>query len=43
MHINSLEVDIIGKYVEKLLNVQSKPVSHSSVISEEFLKGHGFL
>lgn len=39
----NLEVDIIGKYVEKLLNVQSKPVSHSSVISEEFLKGHGFL
>lgn len=39
----NLEVDMISKYVEKLLNFQSKAVSKPSTISEEFLKNHGFL
>ena len=39
----NLEVDIIGKYVEKFLNFQSKTISNTSTISEEFLKNHGFL
>ncbi|WP_235070448.1 riboflavin synthase [Turicibacter sp. TJ11] len=39
----NLEVDMIGKYVEKFLNFQSKTISNTSTISEEFLKNHGFL
>ena len=36
----NLEVDIIGKYVEKLLNPKD---SAASAVTEDFLREHGFL
>ncbi|HHB75680.1 MAG TPA: riboflavin synthase [Desulfobulbus sp.] len=39
----NLEVDIIGKYVEKLLAEQSTPLSRESGINPAFLAEHGFL
>jgi len=39
----NLEVDIIGKYVEKLLSEQSTPTSRESRINPAFLAEHGFL
>ncbi len=38
----NLEVDIIGKYVEKLRFLGSEEYHDGSEISEEFLKKHGF-
>ncbi|MBI2092814.1 MAG: riboflavin synthase [Deltaproteobacteria bacterium] len=38
----NLEVDIIGKYVEKLFSGGAKETSEPSKITEEFLRGHGF-
>lgn len=38
----NLEVDIIGKYVEKLGFIDSEQYSNKSEITEEFLKKHGF-
>jgi len=38
----NLEVDIIGKYVEKLRFLDSDEQHNGSEISEEFLKKHGF-
>lgn len=38
----NLEVDIIGKYVEKLTFLESEQYSQGSKITEEFLKKHGF-
>ncbi len=38
----NLEVDIIGKYVEKLGFLDSEQYSEKSKITEEFLKKHGF-
>lgn len=38
----NLEVDIIGKYVEKLTFLDSDEYKKSSKITEEFLKKHGF-
>ena len=40
-HVN-LEVDIIGKYVEKLAFLDSEEYRKESKITEEFLKKHGF-
>jgi len=40
-HVN-LEVDIIGKYVEKLTFLDSEEYRKQSKITEEFLKKHGF-
>jgi riboflavin synthase len=45
MHVGSkvnLEVDIIGKYVEKLTFLDSEQYEQGSKITEEFLKKHGF-
>jgi len=39
----NLEVDIIGKYVEKLLAEQSTPQDRGSRINPAFLAEHGFL
>ncbi len=41
-HVN-LEVDIIGKYVEKLLSVQSENQDEGSKINPAFLAEHGFI
>jgi riboflavin synthase len=38
----NLEVDIIGKYVEKLRFLDSTEFRKGSAITEEFLKKHGF-
>ena len=38
----NLEVDIIGKYVEKLTFLDSEEFKKDSKITEEFLKKHGF-
>jgi riboflavin synthase len=38
----NLEVDIIGKYVEKLAFLDSEQYGDGSRITEEFLKKHGF-
>jgi riboflavin synthase len=38
----NLEVDIIGKYVEKLGFLDSSRYREGSKITEEFLKKHGF-
>lgn len=38
----NLEVDIIGKYVEKLAFLDSEQYEKGSKITEEFLKKHGF-
>lgn len=38
----NLEVDIIGKYVEKLAFLTSEQYKKGSKITEEFLKKHGF-
>jgi riboflavin synthase len=38
----NLEVDIIGKYVEKLTFLDSDQYKEGSKITEEFLKKHGF-
>lgn len=38
----NLEVDIIGKYVEKLTFLDSEQYKKGSRITEEFLKKHGF-
>ena len=38
----NLEVDIIGKYVEKLKFLDSAQYKEGSKITEEFLKKHGF-
>ncbi len=38
----NLEVDIIGKYVEKLTFLDSEQFEKGSKITEEFLKKHGF-
>ncbi|MFH1830190.1 MAG: riboflavin synthase [Pseudomonadota bacterium] len=38
----NLEVDIIGKYVEKLTFLDSEQYEEGSKITEEFLKKHGF-
>jgi riboflavin synthase len=38
----NLEVDIIGKYVEKLTFLDSEQFDRKSKITEEFLKKHGF-
>lgn len=38
----NLEVDIIGKYVEKLTFLDSEQYKKDSKITEEFLKKHGF-
>lgn len=38
----NLEVDIIGKYVEKLAFLDSEQYEKRSRITEEFLKKHGF-
>jgi riboflavin synthase len=38
----NLEVDIIGKYVEKLTFLDSEQYNKGSRITEEFLKKHGF-
>lgn len=38
----NLEVDIIGKYVEKLTFLDSKDMEKPSPITEEFLRQHGF-
>ena len=38
----NLEVDIIGKYVEKLGFLDSDQYKKGSKITEEFLKKHGF-
>ena len=38
----NLEVDIIGKYVEKLTFLDSEEYKKDSAITEEFLKKHGF-
>ena len=38
----NLEVDIIGKYVEKLTFLDSDEYKRDSKITEEFLKKHGF-
>jgi len=38
----NLEVDIIGKYVEKLTFLDSEQFDRRSKITEEFLKKHGF-
>lgn len=38
----NLEVDIIGKYVEKLTFLDSEEYKKGSAITEEFLKKHGF-
>ena len=39
----NLEVDIIGKYVEKLLSVQDVSAGKESTINPAFLAEHGFL
>ncbi len=39
----NLEVDIIGKYVEKLLAEQATPAGRESRINPAFLAEHGFL
>jgi riboflavin synthase len=38
----NLEVDIIGKYVEKLSHIDAKDLHEPSRITEEFLHRHGF-
>lgn len=38
----NLEVDIIGKYVEKLTHIDSREYHEPSRITEEFLKRNGF-
>lgn len=38
----NLEVDIIGKYVEKLTFLDSSQLAEGSRITEEFLRKHGF-
>ncbi len=38
----NLEVDIIGKYVEKLTFLNSSDMGKNSPITEEFLRKHGF-
>jgi len=38
----NIEVDIIGKYVEKMKFMDSEQFSSGSRITEEFLKKHGF-
>ena len=38
----NLEVDILGKYVEKLAFLDSEDVRKKSPITEEFLRQHGF-
>lgn len=38
----NLEVDIIGKYVEKLGFLDSSQYQEGSAVTEEFLKKHGF-
>ena len=39
----NIEVDIIGKYVEKLLGGNVEPGNKKSSISSSFLAEHGFL
>jgi len=39
----NIEVDIIGKYVEKLLSEQSAETDSGSRINPAFLAEHGFL
>jgi riboflavin synthase len=38
----NLEVDVIGKYVEKLTHLDSEQLKAGSQITTEFLKQHGF-
>ena len=38
----NLEVDIVGKYVEKLTHLDSEEYRKGSEITKEFLKKHGF-
>lgn len=38
----NLEVDIVGKYVEKLTHLDSQEYEKGSEITKEFLKKHGF-
>lgn len=38
----NLEADVIGKYVEKLLRLDSAQQSKSSAIDTTFLEKHGF-
>ncbi len=38
----NLEVDVIGKYVEKLTHLDSEQLKAGSQITAEFLKQHGF-
>lgn len=40
-HVN-LEVDILGKYVEKLTHLDSEEFQKGTKITQEFLKKHGF-
>lgn len=39
----NLECDVIGKYVEKLLNIGSKSEEKKSSINEDFLRLNGFM
>ena len=41
-HLVNLEVDIIGKYVEKLTFLDSEQYRKGSQVTKEFLKKHGF-
>lgn len=38
----NLEVDIVGKYVEKMSHLDSEQYHRGSTITKEFLKKHGF-
>lgn len=39
----NLETDIIGKYVERMLNFDDKPEKQKSAVDTSFLAKHGFL
>lgn len=39
----NLECDVIGKYVEKLINLESRSKSNKKSINEDFLRVNGFL
>ena len=39
----NIEVDLIGKYVEKLLSVKPEGGEMASVINPAFLADHGFI
>lgn len=39
----NLEADIIGKYVEKLMGLQSRGADHAQGVSRELLEEHGFV